>query len=157
QPAPALPGGRIGPPVVANLPSSLQFFAGFRRSRLAELAALPPACGDGVFNQLYGPPFAIGGPLGDGRLLGIADHSLFINNMILQPDTGNIDFAYRCAEWLLQRPDGGRRGQILYVEDGQVRTDFEIPLKSLPPPPLPSPEALLPLVNETLIGLEKEN
>jgi hypothetical protein len=87
----------------------------------------------------------------------MADQDVFINEMMLQRDNGNIDFAYRLADWLLTRPDGqGKRDQILYYEDGEVQSDFAIPLKDLPTPPLPPPDTLMGLLDEMLPAMERE-
>jgi hypothetical protein len=151
DPAPAALRGEKPKPVAANLPS-----------RLSRAARLP--WGLPVLAYLPGPfaghpgraDFAAGGEWqGGGRVLVMADHSVFINEMLLQPDNGNIDFAYRCADWLLTGPDG-RRDRVLFYEDGAVRTDFDIPLKSLPPPPLPPPDTLLGMLDETVHAMEEE-
>jgi hypothetical protein len=103
-------------------------------------------------------PFAVGGDLGAGRVLILADKDVFINEMMLQDDNGNIDFAYRCADWLLARSDGqpGRRNQVLYYEEGVVQSKFDIQLKDVPPPPLPPPDTLMGLLDETMNGMEQE-
>jgi hypothetical protein len=78
--------------------------------------------------------------------------------MMLQPDNGNIDFAYRAADWLLTRPGkrDNKRDQVLYYEDGAVQSDFAIPLKDLPPPPLPPPDTLMGMLDEMLPAMEQE-
>jgi hypothetical protein len=121
------------------------------------LAVLPPNCQteDGMGFGLFRPPFAAGGDVGRGRFLVIADHSIFINNMMLQADTGNLAFAYRCAEWLKGDPQA-ERTQVLYYEEGELRTDFDIPLREVPIPPVTA-EDVLPFVNEAIQGLEEEN
>jgi hypothetical protein len=156
QPVPLAPG--IAPPRVAtNLPSRLDLPARLPRG-LSLLAVLPVNDRQRRLGGLIplGSPFAVGGELGAGRALVLADHSVFINDMMLQPDNGNIDFAYRCAEWL-RGPEASPRERVLFYEDGAIRRDFDIPLKPLPTPPIPPPEAVLPLLNETLHGLEEEN
>ena len=75
-------------------------------------------------------PFAYGGDYGSGRVLVLADHSIFINDMMLQKDNDNTQFAYNCVEWLAG-PDGQRK-QVLFIEDGVVRTDFDLPLLPVP-------------------------
>jgi hypothetical protein len=154
QPAlfePARPAfrGENPKPIASNLPSRLS--PAVRRG-LPTLAYLP-----GPFAGQAGPAEFAAGAEGraGGRVLIMADHSVFINEMMLQPDNGNIDFAYRCADWLLTGPDG-RRDHVLYYEDGAVRTDFDIPLKSLPPPPLPPPDTLLGMLDETVHAMEEE-
>ena len=46
------------------------------------------------------PLFAVGGTVGKGRVLVLADHSIFINRMILPRETGNLEFAANCLHWL---------------------------------------------------------
>ena len=153
QPNPLTPRG-AKPLVASNLPGQLV------RTRtpgepLPALAVLPgprPVPGRPVPE---GPLLAVGGQLGAGRVLILADHSVFINDMMLQHDNGNIDFAYRCAEWL--RGNDEPRDRCLYYEDGTVRPDFDIPLKPLPAPPIPSAEEVVPMLNQLLYDLEAEN
>jgi hypothetical protein len=151
EPAPPAFRGERPKPVASNLPSRLSR-SGRPARGLPALAHLP-----GPFQGQAGPAeFAAGGEgRAGGRVLIMADHSVFINEMLLQPDNGNIDFAYRCADWLLTGPDG-RRDRILFYEDGAVRIDFDIPLKSLPPPPLPPPDTLLGMLDETVHAMEEE-
>ena len=91
----------------------------------------------------------------------MADHSVFINEMMLQSDNGNLDFAYRCAR-LVADPAGtasavaGARSGILFYEDGVVQTNFNIPLKDLPPLPLPPPATLMGMLNDTLFAMEQD-
>jgi hypothetical protein len=151
EPAPPVFRGDRPRLVASNLPSRLSWF-------------WPRPLGLPVLAYLAGPiqghpgrvEFAAGGSLGDGRALVMADHSVFINEMMLQPDNGNIDFASRLAEWLLDGPDGRRRDRVLYYEDGAVRTDFDIPLKDLPPPALPPADTLLGMLDETAHAMEEE-
>jgi hypothetical protein len=78
----------------------------------------------------YPPLFAVGGDLGEGRVLVLADHSVFINQMMLPvpPDNGNLAFAFNCLSWL--RGERLERRRVLFVEDGAVQTKFDVPLKS---------------------------
>lgn len=139
-------------PVASNGPSYLRL--GRPGSRPDVLAFLPPECTDGKGNR--GPwQFAAGGDLGSGRVLVMADHDVFINEMMLQNDNGNIEFAYRCAEWLRGDP-AKPRDQVLYYEDGDVRTDFDIPLKNLQPLPLLPPGALVGVLDGLLRDVEEE-
>jgi hypothetical protein len=125
---------------------------------LPVLATLPPECR--TANRLTAVPgpldFALGGDWGNrgGRILVLADHSIFINDMMLQPDTGNIDFTYNCIQWLT---DNGKRKQVLFIEENTLQKSFEVPVKEMPPPPLPPPEALVPIIDETIKNLEEEN
>jgi hypothetical protein len=144
--------------VATNLPSCLV------RPRvppgdIQTLAALPSRW----FIQGRPPPriptsllFAVGGERGDGKVLVLADHSIFINEMMLPPDNGNVEFTYNCLDWLRTRGDGGRRTKVLFVEDGKVRTDFDVPLKNVPIDPAQLPGLLYANRNELAVGVEQE-
>lgn len=108
---------------------------------------------DGERQDLPSMPFAMGGDRGEGRILLLSDHSVFINAMLWQNDNGNLDFAYNCIEWLKQ----GKRTQVLLIDEGEVRTSFDVPLLELPPPPLPPPEYVVEAVDKAIAGLEEEN
>jgi hypothetical protein len=83
--------------------------------------------------------FAAGGQVGDGRMLVLADHSVFINDMMLQTDNDNFDMACNAIDWLTEKTvDGERkRKRVLLVDDGAVVANFNVVLKE--PPPLPMP------------------
>jgi hypothetical protein len=57
----------------------------------------------------------------------IADHSIYINEMMLPADNHNVEFTTNCVTWLIG--DGKQRTKVLFVENGQVRDNFDIPLK----------------------------
>jgi hypothetical protein len=99
-------------------------------------------------------PFAVGGEWGPGRILILSDHSVFINAMMWQPDIENFDFTYNCVNWLTE---GGRRTQVLFLEEGQVQKTFQIPLKEPPLPPLPPLKAIVETMDKGLGDLEREN
>jgi hypothetical protein len=101
----------------------------------------------------YGLTFAVGGSFGRGRLLILSDHSVLINAMMWQQDIENFDFAYNCVNWLTE----GKRTEVLFLEEGEIRATFEVPLKDLPPPPLPPLKAIVETVDKTLGELEREN
>jgi hypothetical protein len=88
-----------------------------------------------------------------GRLLAMADHSVFINDMLLQGDNDNWPFATNVVDWLT---DNGKRKQVLFCEDSAIRSDFNTELQ-IPEPRLPPIEVLVPMVNQLLAGLEREN
>jgi hypothetical protein len=78
-----------------------------------------------------------------------ADKSIFTNQMLLARGTDNFAYAYFLARYLATGPTGDRkRTRCLFVEDGEVKTDFDtIPLitpeSHLPPsPPVPPIEQL---------------
>jgi hypothetical protein len=103
-------------------------------------------------------PFAAGGAVGSGRVLVMADQDVFINEMMLQRDNGNIQLTYRLADWLLTRPgtQADKRDRVLFYEDSAVQTNFDIPLRSLPPPPIPPPDTLRGMLDELLPAMERE-
>ncbi len=76
--------------------------------------------------------FALAGQRGDGRFVLLADHSVFINEMLLDKECDNLDLTVRLLQWLSA---GGRRKQAMLVDDGRILSNFEVPLKPLPPPP----------------------
>jgi hypothetical protein len=97
--------------------------------------------------------FAAAGEIGSGRIIVLADHSVFINEMLWQLDIQNLDFAYSSIDWLT----GRKRTRALFFDEGEIQTSFDVPLKDLPAPPLPSLENVLRTVNRGLKGLEEEN
>jgi hypothetical protein len=100
--------------------------------------------------------FAAGGTVGDGRMLMLADHSVFINDMMLQTDNDNFDMACKAIDWLSEE---GKRKRVLFVEDGAVVTNFNLILRPPPLPPIdipPEPE-LIGSLNQLLVGLERED
>lgn len=139
--------------IATNRPSNLALST----SRRVQSLALFP--GETHFEKGGDSPrqaycFAAGGEVGAGKVLVLSDHSVFINDMMLQVDNHNIDFARNCLDWLT---DSGKRNQVLFVEDGEVITDFNLTLKEpLPPLPLqlPSESALIQTGNELLANLD---
>src|SRR5262249_1607606 len=96
----------------------------------------------------------VGGFSRSGKILVIADHSIFINNMMQLNDTGNAEFANRCINWL--KGDNSERNEVLFYEDGQVKS-LEIELKRLPALP---PGVMLDMaqaVNQFLANAEEIN
>jgi hypothetical protein len=100
------------------------------------------------------PLFAVGGQLTAGRVLVLADHSVFINDMMLKTDNDNVAFATLCIDWLTE---SGKRDRVLFVEEGTVQTSFEVPLKELPPPPLPSLEQIEEAAEQILLEMEEQD
>jgi hypothetical protein len=80
-------------------------------------------------------PFAAMLSVGRGRLLMMADHSVFINSMMMRTDNDNFVLAERTLEWLAT--DGAaRRTGCLFLEEGRVRTSFDVLWIDPPPPSL---------------------
>jgi hypothetical protein len=117
--------------VASNAPSFLERLRGF--PFLPRLASLPNECAlEGTGELLSRAPlFAVGEDVMNGRVLVLADHSIFINEMMLPEDNGNVEFTYNCLEWLRGHPTEGR-SKVLFVEDGQINSHFEVPLKEMP-------------------------
>jgi hypothetical protein len=81
-----------------------------------------------------------------GRLLLIADHSIFINMMMLPDDNGNVEFASNCLNWL---SEDGKRKKVLFIDDGDIQSKLDVPIK-------PDPFKLPPVAeNEVLKGLDQ--
>lgn len=182
-------GGKGGPPVrnlnrvAVNVPSVIELTDRVlqRVHWRDEWASLPnmelPVAGTGVVSNehpLFGVLGRVWGRDDDpGRYaLILADHSIFINGMMLpqdrthpgapNPSNQNLEFATALIKWL--KESNGRRTKILFLENGQVVTDFGNvndwinSLDKLPTPrlkDLPAPPAAL--VNALITGLEREN
>ncbi len=140
--------------VATNRPSYLIVEApeGFRDGRpWRPLAILPPGCladGRPVPTPIV---FATGGRWSIDRaddaapaeasLLVMADHSLFINQMLLEPETDNLELAWRIIRYL-RGPQ--RRRQCLLEYEGKVVESFDrlvlMAMQTVPPggwPPVP--------------------
>lgn len=107
--------------------------------------------------------FAIGGIVGDerlgvsGRMLFMADHSVFSNDMMLQTDNDNFDLSWNALQWLTEH---GKRQRVLFVDDGTVVPNFNVMLKEPPLPPLPglpSEAELIRVAHQRLAEMEREN
>jgi hypothetical protein len=100
-----------------------------------------------------GPLFAVGGEVGRGRALVLADHSIFINEMMIQNDNRNAEFAWNCLQWL-QGEGEQRRHKALFIEEGKIHTDFNVPLKEGPGLPPGAIREGVALIEHTLARLE---
>ena len=147
-------------PVVTNRPSFLSFSAW---TIVAELHT--PNQGyrfgprlDFVPDRLNQVPdrlmFATAWEVSDkGRAVVLADHSLFIDEMMGQTDNDNITFAANVVRWL---SNDGRRKEVMLWDDGNLWGSFDVDL-SFGPPPFPPIEALVPLANQMIGEMEQEN
>ncbi len=88
-----------------------------------------------------------------GRVLVIAGHGIFLNGMMLQPETDNFAFTNNAVRWLQEGEKGQTRTKALLVVDGEIIDNFDANL-SPPLPPIPLPAARM--VNRLLRGLEDE-
>ncbi len=95
------------------------------------LAIFPRNCTYGAFKRPLPRTayFAVGGegPEVDGnphpyRFLMVADHSIFINQMLLEPGTENLELASRMIEYL-QGPN--KRNRCIFYENGQLIDHFD--------------------------------
>jgi hypothetical protein len=141
-----------------DLPDSVKPLAWLPRSAHKEDESLgrPPwVLPRPIRGVLSGPLFAVGGPIDNGRILVLADHSIFINEMMLPTDNGNVEFAYNCLSWLRGEGDT-KRHKVLFVEDGTVRKDLDVPLKAGPLLPPGATRAVVAAVDKALAGLEDQ-
>lgn len=166
--------------VATNAPSYLRISPSGLTSGIQQLARLPSTCqietlptfptklDEDALVDAKGPLFAVGGTVGKGRVLVLADHSIFINRMILPHDNGNMEFAANCLHWLsggrdLNSPNvlrllAGQRNKVLFWDDGVIRTNFEVPLKSTPAPPTSVSEpAIVAAIDKTITRLEEND
>ncbi len=112
--------------VATNIPSYLAISrqqGGF----CSPLAKFPPGCGvaSGPRNSVL---FAVGGDGSNGftprapRLLVMADDSVLINQMLLEPETDNLKLASHIIEFL---QGAKKRNRCLFVENGSVVEKFD--------------------------------
>jgi len=93
------------------------------------------------------------GHFGQGRALILSDHSVFINEMMLQTDNDNFNLAFQSIHWLIDRGEGQpKRTRVLFLDEGDTITNFEVPLTltDVPNPPID-------ILNHMLVKLEQEN
>jgi hypothetical protein len=96
-------------------------------------------------------PFAVGGRRapGEGRVLFLSDHSVFINAMLLQDDNDNYDFAQNCLRWLTD----DHHKEVLLIDEGALEMTFDVPVREEALPPL---ETIIQAVDRGIQGLEEE-
>jgi len=139
--------------IATNRPSHL---AGRRKRLLPTLASFPADVRwEGGLNVRSGEwEFAAGAPVDQGKALVLADHSVFINDMLLQADNDNFFFACNVVAWLT---DNGQRKHVLFIEDNQSVLDFSATLKEpeLPPIPLPPEGVLIEKGNEIIAAVDE--
>jgi hypothetical protein len=172
------PGDQPLMKVATNAPSRLKESRVRLLSGIHQLARLPAECQDASSHpnrpvrDKMGPLFAVGGSVGKGRVLVLADHSIFINRMILPRENDNLQFAANCLHWLrggtstlteaLQAARSssldqlvGQRNKVLFWDDGKIQDNFEVRLTRMPAPPsLPSEQAIVAAIDKTIARLE---
>lgn len=138
--------------LVANRPSAI---AGTDKS--ADVAWLP---------MRRSPPLMSVQRRGAGKMLFIADHSFFVNEMLVHAD--NAQFANNVTHWLA---DSDSRTRLVLISDGNVLPNWtfgesppSIPLSSLlraakygSLADLPLGDSLLPFLNESISRSQQEN
>ncbi len=128
--------------VATNVPSMLLGAAAGTRP----VAWLPAGCAREVRGREVpfegNPLFAVAAEPGTGRLLVLADHSVFINEMMYPKETNNVEFTQAALEYLHR---GGRRTRVLFLEEGGVQTKLDVKMKSVR---LPVEEALQMVVEK---------
>ncbi|MBX7106274.1 MAG: hypothetical protein K1X57_19510 [Gemmataceae bacterium] len=97
--------------------------------------------------------FGMAGEYWAGRYVVLADHSVFVNSLMLQTDNDNVAFAARVTSWL---SESGQRKNVLLVEDGSIRTEFDLNLDYIDPP-LPHPDVLGPAADQLISKLEADD
>src|SRR5262245_34314010 len=130
------------PPIATNNPSAVRLLRRPRddvrvaRTQLARYRE-PARFADGQQFNRDRDLFAVGGTNSPGRFLVLADHSVFINRMMLQKklDNGNAEFAKDCLAWLRDGQDTPRT-RCLFVEDTTIQGRFDLPVPPKPEPPL---------------------
>lgn len=148
---PAHPAFRGLERIATNRPSYLVDVTG-DHEQLPVLARFPEGCQYGthlVMLKRLPRRFAVGGERGPGRVLVLADHSVFINDMLLQDDNDNIRFTYNCLAWLARGTP--RDYRVLLIEEGEVNANFDVPVIQ---PPIPPPG---PWINDILYGAQKDD
>jgi hypothetical protein len=88
-----------------------------------------------------------------GRLLVLADHSIFID-MMVQPDNHNLDFTFGVLRWLT---DDGQRTDVLMIDNDAIQTSFQVSLVRPPMRPMPSIQDLLPMISQRFSELQRED
>ena len=142
--------------IAANRPGYLQ-----TSNQVHGIAWLPQSTPNGQ------DPVALMGSrrVGKGRMLLVADHSVFINEMLIHAD--NARFASNVTHWLTA--DGNRKQVVICLDNNLlpewsfVGTPPTIPLKDLLRSVqrhglagLPTGEALLPMLNQSLVDFERQ-
>jgi len=83
-------------------------------------ATLPRGPTDATGRNVGGKPVIYGAAEGDGRFLFVADHSIYINETMLNQDDDvlNAPFAVNTVSWLINTRDAAEL-KVLFLEDGR--------------------------------------
>jgi hypothetical protein len=132
--------------IVVNQPS---FIVRGEDCEFAVLSSFPPFyTPDGGLVEV--PAFAVGtnDPDARSRLLLLASYSQFWNSAYVQRETDNKAFMTNTIDWLVSGKK--QRKFALYVFEGEVVTNFDVPLIDLPVP-------TRQMLNHLLRDMEEEN
>jgi hypothetical protein len=145
-------GTKAGRPLFENLKRVATNRPGYLDARFSRLEVLGSFPKEVTVNgqRLPRRTFAAGGSWGEGRVLFLSDHSVFINAMLLPDDNDNYDFAQNCVRWLAR----DKVTHVLFVDEDVTETSFEVPVRDQPLPPV---ESIVQAVDQGLQGLEEEN
>jgi len=136
--------------IATNKPSYISRYT----DQLWRLAEFPPGLvGEDGKETRISLPFAVSGEIGSGQFIVIADHSVFINEMLAAGDNQNLQLAIRLIRWATQ---GGKRSQVLFVEEASIWQHFPDTIEQFDFP-FPPPEVLVQIANHAIAGLEQED
>lgn len=129
---------------------------GYLAGRLADELALAWLPQGTIVPQAPGvpPPVIAGGEVGNGRLLVVADQSVFVNEMLLQFD--NLPFAGNAVEWLLAGRDPSECC-VYFFESGNPVDRWIDPRFETGNWSSLSLADFVELINQLVIGIEDEN
>ncbi len=119
---------------------------GLRRPRPLPLDALFAVGGDGPDLTSNGTGY---------QFVAIADHSVFINQMLIEPGTDNLELTHRLIEYLKgpALAPQAKRNKCVFIENGEVIDQFDTLRRAIageePAAPLPSLDA----IQEKLVDL----
>lgn len=152
--------------LATNDPTYIQMHLNFRDEYAYPLARLPksaaPAWGGPGLNS---PLFAVGGDgpqrfdgLPGYSFLAMADSSVLINQMLMEQDADNLEFALRTVDYL-QGPQKHRK-KCLFFENGRIVEKFDglrsalaKPKPKIPPEAMPNVPGLLNRNQDKLVDL----
>jgi hypothetical protein len=154
------PGAQKGPLRVAtNWPSFLERTVGPLPANVKPLAHFPLDSVFGDWERSVRPVrlvFGLSCEHEKGRLLLLADHSIFINHLMLnQIQDDNWDFAVNAVNWL--KGDDKERNRVLFVYDGTIETKLDDLIRVTPVSLLDIQAGLVNSANEQLKEIEGKN
>jgi hypothetical protein len=143
--------------IATNAPSYILRKPGNEGMAWCRFPPVPAPIGTSQFVQLdwwrffeWEPAFAAWSKdnhTGAGRMLFVSGHGVFMNGMLAQEKTDNIQFAINALRWL---SNDKQRKSALFIEENELVTNFDVPL-------LPLPLPTVAMINSAIRGLEKKN